>query len=193
MPAHPKTTDTQIVRAARLLVEREGRDGFSMNDVAASVGIRTPSLYGRFKNRSTLLGAVELQLCTELAHLLGKSVIANDPEATLIVQTKTIRRFAKRNPNTYSLLFDIHSVPTKEGASARAAALAPLMPSLAALAGRENAFAAARVLIPFLHGFISMELANAFRLGGGVDAAFKKGVSVVLRGLDRSFRFDAEG
>jgi AcrR family transcriptional regulator len=183
MPAHPKTTDAQIVQAARRLVEREGRDGFSMNDVAASVGIRTPSLYGRFKNRSTLLGAVELQLCAELADLLGKSIIANDPEATLIVQALAIRRFAKRNPNAYSLLFDIRSVPTKEGTSARAAALAPLMPSLAALAGKEYAFAAARVLIPFLHGFISMELANAFRLGGGVDAAFKKGVSVVLRGL----------
>jgi AcrR family transcriptional regulator len=78
MPVHPKTTDAQIVQAARHWVERAGRDGFSMNDVAASVGIRAPSLYGRFKDRASLLGAVELQVCAELAGLLGSSVVAND-------------------------------------------------------------------------------------------------------------------
>jgi AcrR family transcriptional regulator len=188
MPAHPKTSDAQIVQAARHLVEREGRDGFSMNDVATSVGIRAPSLYGRFKDRASLLGAVELHVCAELAGLLGRLIVADDPEATLMAQARAIRRFAMGNPNSYSLLFDIRSVPTKEGAAARAAALAPLMPSLATLAGEEDAFAAARVLIPYLHGFISIDLAKAFRLGGGVDAAFERGVSVVLRGVAESFR-----
>ena len=183
MPAHAKTTDARIVQAARHLVESEGRDGFSMNDVAASVGIRAPSLYGRFKDRASLLGAVEIQVCAELADLLGSSIIANDPVATLMAQSQAVRRFAKRNPNSYSLLFDIRSVPTEEGASARAAGLVPVRASLAALVGEEHALAAARVLVPFLHGFISMELANAFRLGGGLDAAFEKGVSTILRGL----------
>jgi hypothetical protein len=39
--------------------------------------------------------------------------------------------------------------------------------------------------VPFLHGFISMELANGFRLGDGVDAAFETGVSTILRGIAR--------
>jgi AcrR family transcriptional regulator len=187
MPAPPKTTDAQIVQAARRLVEHKGRDGFSMNDVAASVGIRAPSLYGRFEDRADLLAAVEIQLCGELSALLGKLIVANDPKATLIAQANAIRRFAKRNPNGYSLIFDGRSAPTREGTAARAAALAPVMPSLAALAGEDHAFAAARVLIPFLHGFISMELANAFRLGGGVAAAFERGVSIVLRGVGGPF------
>src|SRR5579871_6625833 len=104
MPAHPKTTDAQIVHAARRLVESRGRDGFSMNDVAASVGIRAPSLYGRFKDRATLLSAVEVQMCAEFAVLLGDLIVANDPEATLMAQAHAIRRFAKSNPNSYSLL-----------------------------------------------------------------------------------------
>src|SRR5271156_1667759 len=98
MPAHPKTTDAQIVHAARQLVEREGRDGFSMNDVAAAVGIRAPSLYGRFKDRASLLGVVELEVCAEIAGLLANSVIANDPEATLMAQARAYRRFATTNP-----------------------------------------------------------------------------------------------
>ena len=78
MPAHPKTSDAQIVQAARRLVECEGRDGFSMNDVAASVSILAPSLYGRFRDRASLLGAVELQVCAELANAfrLGKGMNA---------------------------------------------------------------------------------------------------------------------
>ncbi len=49
-----------------------------------------------------------------------------------------------------------------------------MMPSFAALVGKDDAFAAARVLVPFLHGFISMELAKAFQLGPGLDAAFEQ-------------------
>jgi AcrR family transcriptional regulator len=188
MPAHPKTTDTQIIQAARRLVEREGRDGFSMNDVAAAVGIRAPSLYGRFKDRASLLAAVELHVCAEFEDLLGKSTIASNPEATLMAQAQVVRSFAKRNPNSYSLLFDVRSVPTEEGTAARAAAVAKLMAPLAALVGEGHALAAARVLTPFVHGFISMELANAFRLGDGLDAAFEKGVTTILRGLADSFQ-----
>jgi AcrR family transcriptional regulator len=183
MPARPKTTEAQIVQAACQLIERKGRDGFSMNDVAEAVGIRAPSLYGRFKDRASLLGAVELHVCAELADLLKETILAGDPAGTLMAQAKAIRHYAKSNPHRYSLLFDIRSVLTEEGMSARAAGVAPLLPSLAALAGEEHAFAAARVLVPFLHGFVSMELANAFRLGGGLDAAFEHGVSVILRGL----------
>ena len=188
MPARPKTTDSQIVRATRRLLEREGLDGFSMNDVAESVGIRAPSLYGRFKDRTSLLGAVEIQVCAELSELLSKLIVADDPETTLMAQARAIRRFAKRHPNGYSLLFDIRSIPTKEGTAARRAALAPLMPSLTALAGEKDAFAAARVLVPFLNGFISMELAKAFRLGGGLDKAYERGVTVILRGVARSLK-----
>jgi AcrR family transcriptional regulator len=183
MPAHPKTTDAQIVRAARKLVERDGRDGFSMNDVAAAVGVRAPSLYNHFKDRADLLAAVELLVWGDLATLLGKAIIAGDAEASVMAQAQAIRRFAKKHPNTYSLFFDIRSEVTEEGTAARAAAVAQVVAPLTELVGKERAFAAARVLVPFLQGFISMELANAFRLGGGVDAAFKNGVTTILRGL----------
>src|SRR5579871_6862742 len=183
MPANPKTTHSKIIQAARQLVELKGRDGFSMNDIAERVGIRAPSLYNRFRDRSSLLGAVELQLITELGSSLNKAITGKGAAATLVAQAQALRSFAKTNPNGYSLLFDVQSVPREEATAARAAALAALMPSLAALAGEKDAFLAARVLIPYIHGFVSMELANAFRLGEGVDAAFATGVATILRGI----------
>jgi AcrR family transcriptional regulator len=192
MPARSKTTDTDIVRAARDLVDSKGRDGFSMRDVAEAVGIRAPSLYGRFKHRADLLAAVELQLWTELADLLACAVIKSEPTATLMAQAQAIRSFARRSPKSYALFFDVRSAPTAEGTAARGAAVAQLLSPLKALLGEQRAFAAARVLVPFMHGFISMELADGFRLGGGVDEAFEHGVSVVLRGAARPPGVDPE-
>jgi hypothetical protein len=35
----------------------------------------------------------------------------------------------------------------------------------------------------FCHGFVSMELAGAFRLGGDIDHAFAEGIETVLAGI----------
>ena len=164
-----------------------------MNDVAGAVGIRAPSLYGRFTDRASLIAAVELQVWSDLADVLASAIIANNPEATLIAQAQAIRRFANSNPNSYSLFFDIRAEPTEEGTKARAAAVATLMPALGALVGERHAFVAARVLVPFLHGFISMELANGFRLGAGVDESFETGLRTILWGFGRFARLDDEG
>jgi hypothetical protein len=64
--------------------------------------------------------------------------------------------------------------------------LAPTLTALTALIGEHKALLAARVLAPYLHGFVAMELSAAFRLGGGLDAAFENGVSTILRGLVKS-------
>ncbi|MHB8813358.1 MAG: TetR/AcrR family transcriptional regulator [Steroidobacteraceae bacterium] len=183
MPAPPKTSDAQIVEAARSLLESKGRDGFSMNDVAAAVGVRAPSLYRRFEDRAAILEAVELSLLRDLERTLAKSMVPRRPLETLRSQARAYRAFAKTHPNGYSLLFDVRSRSTEEGMRARAAALAPAMPAFKALVGPENALLAARVLTPFLHGFVSMEIGEAFRLGGGLDAAFEHGVATILHGL----------
>jgi hypothetical protein len=49
--------------------------------------------------------------------------------------------------------------------------------------GQERALEAARTLVAWAHGFVSMELSGAFRLGGDVDAAFAFGVDAVLQGI----------
>lgn len=185
MPAPPKTSDAQIVEAARNLLEKKGRDGFSMNDVAAAVGVRAPSLYRRFADRAAILEAVELSLWRDLARTLAEAIVPHQSLETLRSQARAYRAFAKTHPNGYSLMFDVQSRRTEEGASVRASALAPAMPALTALVGQEGALLAARVLTPFLHGFVSMEIGDAFRLGGGLDAAFEHGVATILHGLAR--------
>jgi hypothetical protein len=51
------------------------------------------------------------------------------------------------------------------------------------LAARDRALEAARLLTAFVHGFASMELAGAFRLGGDVDAAYRYAIDAIVVGV----------
>jgi AcrR family transcriptional regulator len=188
MPAPPKTTDADIIGAVRDLLESRGRDGFSMNDIASTVGIRAPSLYGRFADRAALLDAVERDLWRELGCSLARTATGHNPIKILTAQAHAYRAFAKSHPEGYALLHRVDADRSKAGTAARAEAVAAAMPAFVSLVGERDALAAARVLTPFLHGFASMEIAGAFRLGGGLDAAFEHGVATILNGLKRTER-----
>ena len=54
---------------------------------------------------------------------------------------------------------------------------------MARLGGEAGALAAARTVAAWAHGFVSMELAGAFRLGGDVDDAYDTGIEVILAGV----------
>ncbi|HSS37541.1 MAG TPA: TetR/AcrR family transcriptional regulator [Polyangia bacterium] len=183
MPAAPKTSDAAIVEAARKLVERHGHGGFSMSDVARAVGVRAPSLYGRFADRAALLTAVEIETWRALERAVARVPPSANPIETLAAQARAYRSFAKAHPNAYALIHDANAERTEAGQQARLAALSPTLPAFTALAGESGALNAARTLVPFLHGFVSMELAGAFRLGGGLNEAFENGVATILAGL----------
>ncbi len=188
MPAPPKTSDAEIVGAVRKLLEAHGRDGFSMNDVARVVGVRAPSLYGRFADRASLIDAAEIELWRELGRRLERAASGRGPVAVLTAQAHAYRAFARANPEGYALLYRIDADRSDAGTAARGAAVAASLPAFAELVGEPHALLAARVLTPFLHGFVSMEIASAFRLGGGVDAAFEHGVATILEGLKPAAR-----
>ena len=41
-----------------------------------------------------------------------------------------------------------------------------------------------RTLVAFLHGFVLMEIGNAFNLGGSVDDAFESALMTILREIE---------
>ncbi len=46
-----------------------------------------------------------------------------------------------------------------------------------------EALPAARTFVAWAHGFTSMELAGAFRLGGDIGVAYETGVDILLAGI----------
>ena len=166
-----------------------------MHAIAAAVGIRAPSIYKRFANRTDLLAAAAGDALRELADLLKRS--SHDPTATgdptstaetyesLERMAHIYRKFAKKNPRTYGLIFSDALAPREDLMVARQVAAEPLLALLAQQLGPETSLPAARLLVSYLHGFLSMELAQAFRFGGNVNQAFEYGLTKIVESLLR--------
>jgi len=107
-----------------------------------------------------------------------------DPAADLRVVAEAFRSFARRNPATYPLLFSPqHAAGSAE---ARLRSVAPLRRVVARLAGAEHELAAARMVTAWAIGFVSMELAGAFQLGGDVEEAWEFSLEGLARALSGS-------
>jgi AcrR family transcriptional regulator len=186
MPVCAKTIDAEIVAAARALVEKCGHEEVSLAAVATAVGIRAPSLYNRFADRAALLAAIDLEVWREVSALLRDNAArTKKPGAQVTVLAHAYRAWAKAHPRLYAMVWDARFDPGELGLKARAEAVGILQQPLAELVGARRAFPAARVLAPFLHGFLTMELAGAFRMGPGIDEAFAHGLATILTGLKK--------
>ncbi len=183
MSAPAKTSDREICEAVRRLLEIQGEAGLSMQAVAEAVGIRAPSLYKRFADRADLLSAAARHALEELEELLGDPPGGLETYESLERMAHTYRKFAKRNPRTYALIFSETLAAREDLLSARQASAEALLALLVSAVGKEAALPAARLLVSYLHGFLSMELAKTFRFGGNVQEAFQYGLTKVLDSL----------
>jgi AcrR family transcriptional regulator len=189
-PTPARTSEAQIVAAARSLLEEEGLEAVTMASVAARVGVRPPSLYKHVRDRAALLDAVAADAAGELGRVLAGAAAGagDDPEARIAALAHAYRAFAHRTPRVASILFTDLGPGTGASVDIAAAAARPVVEAAAALVGPADALPAARVLTSFAHGFTSMELAGAFRLGGNVDDAFALGIETLIAGLRRGDR-----
>ena len=176
MPTPARTSLEQIVKAGRDIVETDGIDGLTMQSVAARVGVRPPSLYKRVQGRNELLRLVANDAAAELTRDLESAADGKDARRDLVSLASTFRRFAHANPGAYSLIFAPLPDDARADAGCSVKASAPVIDTTERLAGTDHALEAARTVVAWANGFIAMELAGAFRLGGDVDRAFDYGI-----------------
>jgi len=123
-------------------------------------------------------------VAVDLAAAVAAPARIRDARRALRGMATRYRAFAHRAPGGYQLLFGVAgTAATAPSPAANTLAAAGLLRVTDALAGPDDSLQAARLLVAFAHGFVSMELAGAFRLGGNVDAAFGYGVEAIVRGV----------
>ncbi|HET8785116.1 MAG TPA: TetR-like C-terminal domain-containing protein [Candidatus Limnocylindrales bacterium] len=183
MPTPARTSLADIVKAGRDIIESEGVDGLTMQSVATRVGVRAPSLYKRIRGRNDLLRLVANDATAALTRDLEAATTGSDPRRDLVALARAFRRFARANPGAYSLIF----APLPDDARAdpewSIKASAPVIDATQRLAGPDHALDAARTVVAWANGFIAMELAGAFRLGGDVDRAFDYGIEHIVAAI----------
>lgn len=184
-PAPARTSTDAIVVAARRILEAGGLASVTMRSVADAVGVKGPSLYKRVPDRAALLRAISESVVDDLRRAMSHATESDDPRADLRAAAVAYRAFVLRNPNGYRLLFtDLGDA--NPDASALAALGEPVVNAMSRLGGPSDALEGARTFVAWAHGFVSMELAGAFRRGGDLEAAYDFGVDAILDGVSES-------
>ena len=172
MPTPERTSLAEIVAAGSELLESEGLPRVTMQAVAQRVGVRAPSLYKRVRDRSALIDLVADAAVEELVRRLAAT------DGTLPAMARAYRAFAQQRPEGFRLLLSAAGDP-----SAPQRVSAPLLRAAEELVGPEQALDAARLVTAWATGFISMELAGAFRLEGDLEKAFDYGLERLMVAL----------
>ena len=182
MPTPPKTSRTELVSIARGLIEAGGVDALTVSAVAAGAGIKGPSIYKHFADRSALLKAVEIDILHELEARLKSGTKGRTPLLRLKSMARAYRGFARERPRHYEAIYSRNAFNDPEITEAFRQAARPLFDELRSAGIAEaRILPLSRTLTAFLHGFVSMEIASAFRLGGDIGEAFELGLATILR------------
>ena len=168
----------RLVQATIRLLAEQGPSAIKARTVASATGLSTMVLYRHFGGIPELIRAVVDYGFRELDRAFSEVPVTDDPIADLFVLALTCRRVARENPHLYDLMFGLSTRATYR----------PLTDSDVRLSGRSPAFrgvyahitdACARLvssgrvrqqepegiaaqLWSFVHGFVSLELAEHF-------------------------------
>lgn len=91
---------TEIVAAARRLLEADGPEALTMRRVGDELGIRAPSLYKHFRNKAELETAILEDALEEIGLASHEALRSRDPLGELL---RTYRRYGTSHPHLYRL------------------------------------------------------------------------------------------
>jgi len=175
----PDGVPERLVQATIRLLAEQGPSAIKARSVASASGLSTMAVYHHFGGIAELIHAVADRGFTELDRAFSQVPVTEDPIADLFAMALMTRWVARQNPHLYDLMF---------GLSTRRATYRPPSDSDVRLSGRSPAFRGAYVhvteacerlmrsgrvrqqapevlaaqLWSFVHGFITLELAEHF-------------------------------
>ncbi len=115
---------------------------------------------------------------TRPPQLVSRSAISSSISAAF-------RAWAARSPAGYALLTSPVPDAWRQDPELNARTSAAVLTAAQALVGPDDALDAARTFVAFVHGFVSLENAGTFRLGGDPESAYRFGVSTLIRAMAR--------
>ncbi len=168
----------RLITATISLLAEQGPSAIKARTVAAASGLSTMLVYHYFGGIPELTRAVIDRGFKELDRAFSQLPVTEDPIADLAVQALTCRRVARENPHLYDLMFGLSTratyrpvadsgvrlsgrSPAFRGAYAHVAQACARLVSSGRIRQQDPDVVAAQ-LWSFVHGFITLELADTF-------------------------------
>ena len=188
---HKETLRSDLIAAARQLVQEEGYDGLTIRKLAKRVGYAPMSVYSYFADKQDILLALAQDRFELLARRIGENTSDDPVEALRAVMTE-YAAFGLGNPNEYRIVFMTEKTRPLEGMTFEE--MEESNPALQALLGRVeaciaagslkgDAFAIATMLWSVAHGAISLLITFPFHDFGDREAYVRRMCDLSLAGL----------
>jgi AcrR family transcriptional regulator len=152
----------RIKTTSRRLMAEKGAPALSLREVAREMGLVSSALYRYFATRDELLTALIVDAYNDLgdcAERAQRREASKDARHQLHAASSAIRRWAKRNPNEYALLYG-SPVPGYEAPSYTvepAARVALVLGSIVAQSWRTNPPVRVKAVDPSLKGVLETQ------------------------------------
>lgn len=172
-----------VVRAAIDIVDRDGVDALTMARLAASLGIRVPSLYAHVAGQTGLRRELWMWTVDDLGERLRESVMGRSGHEALAAFATAFRDYARAWPGRYQLTLSppkpLDGAALDVGRRANSAFEAVIRSF--GLTG-EEAVHLGRAVRSSIHGFIGLE--SRYSLGPeNIDESFDHLLALLARGL----------
>jgi AcrR family transcriptional regulator len=183
----PGLDDRAVVDAAAELVDADGLDSLTLARLAATVGVRAPSLYSHVDGIEDLRRRVGARGARELAEALGRAAQGRAGSDALLAVADAYRAYAQAHPGRYAAAQRAREMSRSDEAVAASTAAVEVV--LAVLRGYgiegEEALHATRAIRAALHGFVLLEAGGGFALDLSIDESFTRLIATLDRGLRR--------
>jgi AcrR family transcriptional regulator len=176
----------KVVRKAAELADEAGRpEGVTLTGLAAALDVRVPSLYNHVASLDDLQLGMALYGGRLLIGRVREAALGKVGQEAILAVAHAYRRFAHEHPGIYPLLIRAPD-PGEEERTAVAQELLQIFLLLLASCGiqGDDALHAIRGLRAVVHGFVTLEAAEGFKMDIEADESYERAVRVYLVGLD---------
>ena len=175
-----------VVRAAaELLDESPGREP-TLAELAARLGVRSPSLYNHIDGQDDLRRELALLGVRELGARLGRAAIGKSGADALRAIGHAYRAFGRERPGLYQMTMRAPEPDDRELIVAAEDVLEILRLALAPYElPHDQQIHVMRGLRSLAHGFVSLELAGGFGLPQDLDESYQRLLDAFVAGLSQ--------
>ena len=168
-----------VVAAAAGLADADGLEALTLARLARRLGVRAPSLYAHVDGLPDLRRRLAARGVRELTAALQEAAAGRAGGDALTAVAAVYRAYARAHPGTYAAL---QRAPLLDEPAAQLVGVVVAILRGYGLAD-EDAVHATRIVRAALHGFVSLEAEEGFRIPLELDETFARLVAVLDRGL----------
>lgn len=178
------TREIVVNKAAAMADEAGDVESITLAAVARELDVQPPSLYNHVAGVDDLRSGMALLAVQKLVHKLSRTGEGLVGREALMATALAYRRFAQEHPGIYGLTIKAPDEGDVELTSLAQMLLQSLLLMMGSLGIEgDEALHAVRGLRALLHGFVSLEVSEGYKMSLDREESFRRSVGTFLDGL----------